>query len=236
MRKLKYKTEIIKGAMISVIIGIIIYNSFIAVLCLAPLAFYYSKKCIEKKKEEEKKQKLKEFCDMLEAVQIAIKAGKSVEKAFLQCESSITDIYGENVSILADIDAINNKCRLGLSIEDAIKEFAESTDIPEIYTFADIFSIANRSDGNIVNIIDITVCQIREKFEIEREIKTSLSSVNGELLIMKWMPLVMLLFMRLSSPEYVCVLYEGALARVYMTVILVIYMAVIFWSDRMVKV
>ena len=59
-----------------------------------------------------------------------------------------------------------------IPIEKAISEFASECDVEDIKCFSDIFCIAQKTGGNMVEIVKSTADKISSKIEVNREIKT----------------------------------------------------------------
>ncbi len=74
----------------------------------------------------------------------------------------------------------------------------------------------------IYKISDL-ICQ---KIEVEKEIKQIISQRKFEGKIITVMPILVLLFLRILSPEYLSIMYTGLPGRIAMTLALMgIYMA-----------
>lgn len=67
-----------------------------------------------------------------------------------------------------------------IPIEKAISEFASECDVEDIKCFSDIFCIAQKTGGNMVEIVKSTADKISSKIEVNREIKTMIAAKDGK--------------------------------------------------------
>jgi tight adherence protein B len=76
---------------------------------------------------------------------------------------------------------------------------------------------------------------IIDKIEIRKEIKTLTAQKRMEANILLLLPVVILLFLQVLSPDYVAALYGGLTGRIVMTAALVITALSYVWSLRLTK-
>ena len=214
-------------------IGYLFFNKIIAGVLLMPLGYFYYKKNKSKHVHKKKTQLMIQFCDGMEAISISMQAGKSIEKAFVHVIEEMIQLYGENSMIVKELRYIVLKESLGISIEESLKEFAEKTKIEEIVNFAEVFAIAKRSDGNIIKIISFTTKRIRENIEMNREMVTAIASVISEINVMKFMPIALIIFLRITSPGYFDAVYNSSFGIMSMLAILFVYFIVIIIIEVM---
>ena len=72
--------------------------------------------------------------------------------------------------------------------------------------------------------------------DVEREIETSVAAKKYEQRIMSIMPGVILLYMQLTSPGFLDVLYTTAFGAVVMTACLLVYAVSLFWGRKIVEI
>ena len=85
-------------------------------------------------------------------------------------------------------------------------------------------------------IISDTISQITEKLEVEREIRTAISSKRLEQRIMNVVPIGILLYLKLASPGYLAPLYDNAAGIVIMAVSLGVYASAWLLSEKIVRI
>ena len=115
-------------------------------------------------------------------------------------------------------------------------DFAKRSGIRDIESFCQVLVYAKRSGGNVAAIIQSTVKKIREKCEVEQEIRTALAQKKLEQKIMNIIPLFLLAYIGISSPDFIEPLYRDITGRVIMSVCLLVYGAAFLISEYMMKI
>ena len=106
----------------------------------------------------------------------------------------------------------------------------------EISNFAEILAYAKRSGGNLIQIIKTTTDTISEKIDVKREINTIITAKQLEQNIMNYVPLGIILYMRLTSPEMFVKVYGNAAGITVMTICLLIYFAARVIAEKIVDI
>ena len=111
----------------------------------------------------------------------------------------------------------------GYSAENALKEAA-------------VFLTAKRSGGDLLLIIRNTTFCIRQKQETMQEIETALSGKIMEQNIMSMIPLLILAYVKIASPEFLEGLYGNAAGAAVMSICFGVYVAAYFWGRKIVQI
>ena len=98
--------------------------------------------------------------------------------------------YGEQADIVKELDIILSGLESNVTAEVLLKDFAKRSHNENIQNFADVFSVANRTGGNIRQIVYETKNVINDKINVEQEIQTLISGKKNELNIMMVLPLI----------------------------------------------
>ncbi len=229
-------TYIIIAVSVLCIISYLFYGNIIGMIFFSPSIFFYIK-YIRKKKIEKNKEKFKmEFCTAIESLCAPLRAGFSIENSFKKIENEMIMMYGKKSLIVKEIEIINNQVEMNMSIEEALFSFAKRTKIKEIEDFSEVLAISKRADGNMIKVIDFTSKIIREEHETKREITTLISEKKYEASIMKLMPIIILVYMKLCMSEYVDVLYGSVFGVLVMTVLLILYAGFVIIIDKIGRV
>ena len=230
---LRYIAEAI---LILMLVGYLFYNNAWIGLVFFPYVFYHIKrgqKIYEKKRQE----KLSiEFKDGMQAVVSALSAGYSIENSFREALKELELLYGRKVYIYQGFSKIVNKLNLNQNIEDAFDVFAKECQVEEISNFAEILSYAKRSGGNLIQIIKTTTDTISEKIDVKREINTIITAKQLEQNIMNYVPLGIILYMRLTSPEMFVKVYGNVAGIIVMTSCLLVYFAARVIAEKIVDI
>lgn len=176
------------------------------------------------------------FCDMINCLSAALEAGYSVENAIFEVYGDMKLIYKEDKPIMKELNLMMNRLKNNMSAEEAFSMMAAKSGIDDIKSFADVFSTAKRTGGNIIAIIRSTAGVIRTKVELNRELRTVIASKKYESDIMKVIPFAILIYLRIFSPDMISSLYGNPGGVIFMTAVLILYVALGLWSDRIVAV
>lgn len=214
------------------LVGFFFYRSWVAGILMLPGLFFYIKR---KKKEAIKKRKWKLTLDFKEAVMIVagnLQAGDSVENGFRRAYEDLERLYGRDADITEEFSVIRRGLERNMILENLLVDFGKRSEIEDIMDFADIFSVAKRSGGNLREIITDTAETISTKTEMKRELRIKISEKQFEQKIMCVIPFFILAYIGLTSPGYFDSLYHNISGIGIMTVCLAAYVGAIVWGMK----
>ena len=227
---------ILESIAISVLISKLFFDSFWGMTASPAILLIMWKKTIEQKLEERNKKVAMEFQTMLKNVSSSLLAGLSLENAFVEAEKELKQMYGEKSYMFLELQNINKKVGMNIPLEEPLEDLAERTGIEDIYNFIDILSFAKRAGGNFVEIIDNTINKMWAKYETAREIDVAISAKKLEQKVMSVIPVVLLAYMKLTSAEYMSVLYGNVAGVLFMTVCLLAYGGAIYLAGKILQI
>ena len=143
-----------------------------------------------------------QFRDMLESLSTSLNSGKNVTDAFLAVQQDLSMQYDEDAFIQNELRVIISGIRNNQDIEVLLYDFGRRTGVKDIIMFASIFRISYRKGGNIKEIIKNTNDIMRDKFDIQEDIETSMTSGKSELRMMMAMPVLMIGRFKGMSPDF----------------------------------
>lgn len=227
---------ILESIAISVLISKLFFDSFWGMTASPAILLIMWKKTIEQKLEERNKKVAMEFQTMLKNVSSSLLAGFSLENAFVEAEKELKQMYGEKSYMFLELQNINKKVGMNIPLEEPLEDLAERTGMEDIYNFIDILSFAKRAGGNFVEIIDNTINKMWAKYETAREIDVAISAKKLEQKVMSVIPVVLLAYMKLTSAEYMSVLYGNVAGVLFMTVCLLAYGGAIYLVGKILQI
>lgn len=191
----------------------------------------------KKKRVEEQKKKLAgEFLDAMQIVSNCLVSGSSMENAWREAEKELGQLHGENSLMYRELNHMNASVRLNQTIEDQLEDFAERSGLEDVKNFSEVYAFAKRGSGDMVGIIENTVDRMRAKIEVQQEIDVMVSSRKIEQKVLNVIPIVLLGYLKLSSGEYLSVLYGNAVGIMFMTGALAAYAGAIYLADRILRI
>lgn len=174
-----------------------------------------------------------QFKDMLYSLSSAVGAGNSVEKALSVCLDDMRQQYNDpNAFIIKELELMVNRIGMNRTIEEVLNDFAERSHLEDIQTFANIFEIAKRTGGNLIEIIRNTTQIIADKIETQTEIETMISGQQVEQKVLTVLPIGLVFFMTKTSGDFMEPIFTTFIGRVVATFALVIILIGTLWSKK----
>lgn len=230
MERILYSTI---AAAVIFAIAYVFYRSAVLSALLTPLALLYprfkKKDIIEKRRKELNIQ----FKDMLYSLSSSLSAGKTVEAAFREAGRDLSVLYHEHSAyILVEVEGIVNKLDMNETIESALLDFANRSGLEDVNNFANVFSICKRSGGNIAEVIRNTSSIINDRIEVSQEVDTMMAERKFEQKVLNVVPILMIVLLSASAPDYMYPVFNTAAGKVTMTAAIILLAIAWFISDR----
>lgn len=225
--------DLIKGIFIISVVAWLFYDSVIVMFIAAPFGYIFYIKGKGKRNLKQTRTIRKQFADAMASCAMAMDAGYSIENSFYESYKDMFTMYGKDAPIVKDLEIINNKLKVRCSLEQIFEWYADFRNIEEIKYFSDVLSISRKAGGNIVQIMKGTKDMIYEKEDIQRQVDISISSKKYECVIMELMPLGVIAYFKMFSPEFICAMYDGIMGGLIMTILLAIYIAMVYVAQKM---
>lgn len=214
--------ELLKLTAMSITVGIIFFNKVLfGFLMIIPNVFLW-KSDVDKYVKQRKKEFATEYIDSIKTISSAMTAGYSLENAFVYTYRELCKNESSSIEMKIEYEKIVNGLECNASIEDLLDDFSKRADIPQVKEFTDLIRIAKRHGGNIVELIRSTSNEMHVSASVEREIDTMISSKKLEGLIMLVMPFFIVIYLRITNPNYVNLMYQNLAGRVVMIIALLV--------------
>ena len=234
------KTEYCKGTLIyacfCAVVAFFFYKSAIAAVFMVPGIAVFMKYYRNGLKEKRNKKLLEEFSETLGSVSVNLRAGYSIENAFLEAYKDIKLFYGEKSLMAEEIMRIRRGLEINMTLEELVENLAERSGAEEIEMFSDVLKSAKRNGGNIAEVLTDTAERIRESICVDAEIENLMAEKKLEFRIMTVMPFVILIYLSVTSAGYFDVLYEGIFGRVFMTAALTTFAAALMLGRKIMRI
>ena len=212
-----------EGILLAAALDYVFYRSFLLILLIFPAGILFPLTLKNKLKQRRMEKLRGEFKDAILAVASGLNAGYSVENAFAVSLKEMEEIHGSDSMIAKEIRLILRKVRMNLTFEDALGDFAARSGLDDVKNFADVFLAARKSGGELMRIITRTAEIIGEKIRIQEE-------------IMSGIPVLIVIYIELTSPGFFGILYTTLVGRMLMTVCLAVYLASCWLADHFLEI
>ncbi len=214
------------------IIGILFYDTFytcvISVFIYKPVNRYIDELVRKNRAEVLRLQ----FRDFLSCIASSLSTGRHIEEGLKETKAELLKIYNPKDVIMIELNTMVMQIESRqMDVSDALQNFAGRNDVEDIEMFVHIYEACKKSGGDFVSAIYKISDLICQKIEIEKEIKQIISQRKFEGRIITAMPVLVIMFLRILSPEYLSVMYTVIPGRIAMTAAL----AGVYASYRMIE-
>jgi tight adherence protein B len=146
---------------------------------------------------------LRQLPDAFETMARALRAGQSVSQA-LQVVAA-----DGRPPLAAEFVCCSEQQNLGLPAEDAFQDLARRTGLLEVQLFVVALVVQQQTGGNLAELLDKLAGLVRERFKLQRKVKTLTAEGRMQANVLLAMPLVVFLIMLLLRRDYVVVLFDN---------------------------
>ncbi|WP_155830729.1 type II secretion system F family protein [Butyrivibrio sp. AE3009] len=226
----------IRGIIIAILFGRLFYDSWTAVIFVSPVILIWV--FLQRKRRRERDIRLVgiQFKDAMQSVATAMKAGYSVENAFLEAGKDMELLYGKKSLICMYLQKIYKGIKNNIPIEKLLYSFGEESGNTDIQDFAQVFAVAKRNGGDMTRTIERTIGIIASKVEVEKEIEVLISAKRMEARIMNIVPFFIIIYVSITSRDFFTPLYHNLFGIMAMSVCMVIYVAAYLMSENIVNI
>lgn len=198
-------------------------------------AYFLEIQC-KKLKNKKRKELEGQFKDCILSVTAGLRAGLSVENAFIENMSEIKLMCGETSQIVREFSGIIHGMKNNITLEQLLFELSRKTESSCIQEFAEVFSIAKRNGGNLIEIIIDSAEAINYKISVEQEIEDVISGKKFEQKIMNVIPFFIIAYVQLGNPGYFNELYYNVTGIAVMTTCLLVYVGAYMLSEKITNI
>ena len=146
---------------------------------------------------------LVQFRDMLYSVSASFSVGRNMCQALDESIEFWQSTYTDDDYIMKEMKYMVNSIKSANEKDTAVlSDFARRSGLSDISDFVNIYEIVKETGGDVPKAISRATNIIGDKISLEKELKTTLSQKLFEGRIVALSPVLMVAFLRLSSPDY----------------------------------
>lgn len=218
-------------------VGYVFYHSIILAALLALFCVKFPKLRTKQIIAKRKNQLTLQFKELMYAVSSALSVGKSMETALQDALQDLKVIYPDpNTDILLELEYILRGISMNSTVEEMFQQFGERAHLEDIDNFVDIFVTCKRTGGNLVEVMRSTSNTIGEKIEIKQEIDMLISGKRFEFNVLMLMPVVLVLFLSVTSGDYMAPVFSTIMGRLAMTAGIAMFALAYFVGSRIMRI
>lgn len=218
------------------LISFLFYDSIYGFFIVMPMLIFDYKSMKKEKLKLQKRKLTLQFKDMMETLVTSLNAGYSLEHAFSEAKKDLSLIYEKGEYIFLELEVILSGLKVNIPLEKLLIDLGKRSDIEDIDNFAKVVIAAKRSGGNLIRIIQKTVNSISDKIRVEEEIETLITAKKLEQKIMLLMPYGILLYLRLTTSDFLNPLYHNVIGVFVMTIFLGLIYIADFWAKKIMEI
>lgn len=208
------------------------YKSWWAVPILIPIGIHYFQNRFHGFEERKCRELDIQFQECLLSVSAGLRAGYSMENAFLESLPEMKLLFGDKSRIVLILQSLMRGMQNNISLEQQLTMLGEQSAGKIIREFAEIFGIARKTTGNLTEIIVDTVSIMTHRLRMEQEIQDIISGRKFEQKIMNLVPFFITTYIQMTNRGYFDVLYHNMKGVLFMTVCLLLYLVSCYLANK----
>jgi tight adherence protein B len=170
------------------------------------------------------------LADTLQLMSGSLSAGLSLAQ-------SLDTIVSEGQEpITSEFKRVIVESRLGVGLEDALEGVAERMQSVDFKWVVMAIRIQREVGGNLAELLNTVAATLREREYLRRHVKALSAEGRLSAWILGGLPPVFLLYLTLSKPSYVHVLYTTLVGGIMLAVMTVLLIVGIVWMNKVAKV
>ena len=236
MKIKEYKEDIyFIGAIIVtfLLLSLLFYNSILPVLILLPFIPYIKKKNQWRKRDKEIKELTVAFRDFLYSLSISFASQRLMAEGIYESYDYLKTIYDPSSLIIKEVKEMIIKLKEAKETEENILiEFSKKYSIEDIKIFTETYISAKKTGGDMEKVVMSSIRILLEKMDVLQEIKVMAAQKKLEGKVMIIMPLGLLFFLKLTSTDFIAVMYDTITGRLIMTISLLLLILSYFLTNK----
>lgn len=198
-------------------IGWLFFDTYLGVV-FSPIIVIVLKKVLEDYLCEQRLKNIRnQFKDVLFFLSSAFASGLHLQDGLESAYVQIKEIHGPNSEMAEELYVMVLKLReVAWGEMELWQDLSRRTGLEDIEDFSEVFAACRDAGGDMISAVDKAAGMIVEKINIENEMRTMFAQKKTEGRMVGTMPVIMILFLRLTSPGYLSVMYETIPGRIMM--------------------
>ena len=194
------------------------YHSLIFSLFAGGLTVLFSIPFEKWKGEKRRVLLITQFKDMLYSMSAHVAANVQLVDALEGSLESLRSLYDDNSPLVQELEYMVRNVRDNRESEiRLLQDFAARSHCEDIENFVQVYVSCIITGGDLEKVLKNTIDILMDKINIEREIRTLTAQKRLEGNIITAMPVLVILFLNIFSPDYLEPMYSSISGRLMMT-------------------
>lgn len=155
-----------------------------------------------------------QFIDGMTIMSNGVKSGLSITQSMERAEINMKGPLPQEFRLVL------NKTRLGMSVEEALNEFADRIPRPDVQMLVTSVNILKETGGNLAETFQTIVTTVRERQKIEKKIQAMTAQGLMQGIIITLVPFFLFVVFLVIDPNYVKPLYTTTLGYIALFIML----------------
>ena len=217
--------------------GWLFFNSPVASIALALLAFPLEKQWRKARADARRKELAVQFKDMLFSLSASFQSGRHMREAIEEARGNLREVYPDTAPINIELELMSRRMGAGgESDREVLFDFARRSGNEDARNFADVYYTCLTTGGDLCGVVNRTAEIILEKMAIRRDMETVMAQKKYEAKLLTAVPFLILLYLRFGSPAYLEQLYTTAMGLCVMAAALGALAVSFFWSGKIMDI
>lgn len=218
------------------LINYLFYKSAVVFFFMLPAPFWYLRKRKKEQIQKRKKRLCLQFRTVLEGIQTGISAGYSLENSIKEARKDVEKLYGKQAEMTFELLLMETQMEHSVPLEELLYDLGQRSRIEDVKSFSEILIYSKKTGGNMREILQRCISSMEDQMDLKKEIEAGLAARKLEQRIMSLIPMGIILYMQIFSPDFLAVLYGNPAGACAMTFCLGLYLIAYRWGAKLVEI
>jgi tight adherence protein B len=211
------------------ITGLFVHQPFVGPIALAvgaslPTLWLRRRRTVRLRRFEE------QFPEALDLLSRAMRAGHAFQTALGTAAEELAAPVG------VELKKVFDRQNFGLPLNDALRELTERIPLIDVKFFVTAVAIQRESGGNLAEILDNLAHVVRERFKVQRQVRTHTAHGRFTGFVLLALPASLALALSFIAPEQMRLLFTEPLGRMMIVGAIVMQTLGFFWIRKVIKI
>ena len=150
---------------------------------------------------------MSEFANSLDVIVRGVKAGLPINDCLQMIASEAREPVASEFQLLVESQ------RVGIPLDQGLERMTQRMPIPEVNFFSIVLAIQKQSGGNLAEVLGNLSRVLRDRKKMKAKIRALSQEAKSSAAIIGALPVVIMIFMYLSSPDYISLLWTEDLGH-----------------------